>query len=160
MLNLKQIEREQNAALVDQYAIWQRIKTPRQGWIRTLRIALGLTGAMLSKRLGLHRSAVSYLERAEQNEGITLKKLREVAIAMDCELVYALVPKKTGDQPPLLVNDIITQRAEIMAKKIVQQASVQMALEAQQLDPDIEQREIQRLAKQLQEEMPKQLWED
>ena len=49
---LKTIEQEQNAALLDKAVLLKRIEQPKQGWIKTVRIALSMSGAVLSQRLG------------------------------------------------------------------------------------------------------------
>ena len=46
----------------------------------------------LAARLGISKPSVAKLERSEVNDTISLGKLAEVARALDCTLVYALVP--------------------------------------------------------------------
>ncbi len=71
----KQITREQHSQLInDASVVLSSLRQPTQGWIKSLRSALSLTGSALSKRLGGHRSTASYLERAEMDGSITLKK--------------------------------------------------------------------------------------
>jgi len=118
-----------------------------------------MSGASLARRLGLQRSSVAYLEQAESDGNITLKKLKQVANAMDCEFIYAIVPKPTKDNPQPLIDDIIHKQARVKASNIVQQASTQMMLENQQLSKTALKKEVERLAKQLINEMPKDFWE-
>jgi predicted DNA-binding mobile mystery protein A len=66
---------------------------PVDGWIASVRQALGLTLDYVGKRLHATRQAVQQLEKAEAQDRITLGALRRAAEAMDCELVYAFVPK-------------------------------------------------------------------
>ena len=66
---------------------------PADGWIASVREALGLTLGQIGQRVRASRQAVQQFEKAEANDRITLAALRRVAEAMDCELVYALVPK-------------------------------------------------------------------
>lgn len=70
---------------------------PRSGWIRSVRVALGMTQEALARRLGVTRNAVIKLEHSETSGGITVRKLSQVAAALDCTLVYALVPNTTLD---------------------------------------------------------------
>jgi len=65
---------------------------PRGGWIRAVRTGLGMSQEALADRLGITPPSVTKLERSEVNETISIGKLDEVARALDCRLVYALVP--------------------------------------------------------------------
>ena len=73
-------------------AIRQR---PPKGWIRAIRDALGLTARQLASRMGKTHSVLVRLERSEVADAITLGSLRAAAEAMDCTLVYAIVPNRS-----------------------------------------------------------------
>src|SRR5262249_47392206 len=66
---------------------------PADGWIASIREALGLTLGQIADKLRVSRQAVQQFESAEADDRITLGALRRVAEAMGCDLVYALVPK-------------------------------------------------------------------
>ena len=66
---------------------------PESGWIRVIREALGMSQAVLARRLGIGPASVHKLERAEPRGGISVNKMNEVAAALNCTFVYALVPK-------------------------------------------------------------------
>jgi len=85
-LRLSQLDRN----LLDMRTVPPR---PASGWIASVREALGITLGQIGKRMGSSRQAVQQLEKAEASDRITLGTLRRAAEAMDCELVYALVPK-------------------------------------------------------------------
>jgi predicted DNA-binding mobile mystery protein A len=67
---------------------------PAGGWIRAIRDALGLQLGQLAERLNVRPPSVTELERNEAEERITLATLRRAAEALDCTLVYAIVPNK------------------------------------------------------------------
>jgi predicted DNA-binding mobile mystery protein A len=69
------------------------LESPKTGWIRTIREALGMTMAQLGKRLGISPQSLRNLEERERKGTISLAKLREAAEAMDCELKIAFVPR-------------------------------------------------------------------
>lgn len=73
------------------------VRVPRQaptdGWLRQVRLARGVTQQALADALGCKRQACAQLERSEARGAISLYSLRKAAAAMDCELVYALVPR-------------------------------------------------------------------
>lgn len=68
---------------------------PRAGWIRAVRDALGMSAAELGRRMGVSGATVSEIEAREREGGIRLSTLRRAAAAMDCTVVYALVPRDT-----------------------------------------------------------------
>lgn len=71
-----------------------RFTPPARGWVRAIRRALGMTGSQLASRMGVKQPSINALERSEAKGSIELATLRRAAVALDCELVYALVPNK------------------------------------------------------------------
>lgn len=67
---------------------------PPSGWLRAIRTAMDIPAAYVAKRAQISRPRVLQIEKAEQSEAITLRTLRQLAHAMDCDLVYAVVPRK------------------------------------------------------------------
>lgn len=61
-----------------------------------MREALGLTLADLSQRLKVTPPAVRSFELAEAEDRITLASLRRTAHAMDCDLVYTFVSRRSA----------------------------------------------------------------
>lgn len=115
---------------------------PRSGWIRAIRGALGMSQAVLAERLGVSSAAVNKLEHAELHGGITIGKLAEVAGALDCTLVYALVPNSTLEQT-------VRTRARTVAAQLLGYAARTMALEAQDIDEARQSEAVERYAQQL-----------
>jgi predicted DNA-binding mobile mystery protein A len=70
----------------------KRYTPPVRGWIKALREALGMSTAQLAKRLGIRQPSLVALEQSEAKGTIELATLRRVAEALDCTLVYSLVP--------------------------------------------------------------------
>jgi predicted DNA-binding mobile mystery protein A len=66
---------------------------PERGWIHAIREATGVSTGELGRKLGTSRQLPLQFEKAEADDSITLKSLRRVADALECELVYALVPR-------------------------------------------------------------------
>ncbi|MET0050462.1 MAG: mobile mystery protein A [Candidatus Thiodiazotropha sp.] len=126
---------------------------PSEGWLRTARKALGMSGAQLARRLGVTRAMVSNTERAEQDGGVTLRTLQNMAQAMDCRLVYAIIPEQE-------IEAILQARAYKKAREQVMAAGVQMALEAQTLSQDKLDEQVQRLAREILEQRGSQLWNE
>lgn len=78
---------------------------PPRGWLKAIRESLGMTTAQLGKRLNVTQSRAVAIEQAEVKGTITLNSLEKAAHALDCRLVYALVPRKPLDE-------LITERAK------------------------------------------------
>lgn len=66
---------------------------PARGWINAVRTACGLSQRDVARRLARAQQAVAIAEKAEEREAISLQTLRRAAEAMDCELVYFIVPR-------------------------------------------------------------------
>ena len=150
---MKHLILEQYQAKLDQLPDLQALTRPREGWIRTLRKALGMSSPQLANRLGIGKAQASQIERMESEDRITLTQLRRVADALDCDLRYALVPR----QP---LADQLRQQAQKKARTLVNKTHIQMTLEAQQLPPEKLQAHIDAETERLLREMPRNLWED
>lgn len=70
---------------------------PRKGWIKTIRTALCMTPSQLGERMGISRSTVYQLQRAEEEYSISFRSMKKAAEAMECEFVYWFVPRKSDD---------------------------------------------------------------
>lgn len=97
---------------------------PGRGWIRAIRESIGMTTGQFAKRLGVSQPRVAALERAEANEVVTLKTLRQAAEALDCVLVYALVPKTS-------LEEMVKERARHVAEQQLSRTDHTMRLENQ-----------------------------
>jgi len=101
------------------------LSRPRNGWIRAVRRALGMTQPQLAARLGMTRQSLDDLEKSEAGGKITLESLDRVARALGCRLGYAIVP--TTDS--LAATRV--RRAEEIADRQLKAVSHSMKLEAQ-----------------------------
>jgi len=125
---------------------------PSRGWIKAIREALGMTTAQLGRRIGVSQPRAVAIEQAEKAGTITLDSLERAARALDCELVYALVPRK-----PL--EDMAEERALALAKQRLARTRHSMALEDQGVAAADEQEQLKRLARQLLEKPGSALWD-
>lgn len=126
---------------------------PPRGWIKAIREALGITTRQLAGRIGVGQSRVVDIEKGEVNGSITLDSLARAARALDCEFVYALVPRK-----PL--ETMVEERASAIALRKVKAMRHTMALEDQSLDEADEQEQLRQLVKRMVEASGSRLWED
>jgi predicted DNA-binding mobile mystery protein A len=126
---------------------------PTRGWIKAIREALGMTTAQLAKRLGVAQPTVVGLEGAEASKAISLKTLERAARALDCTLVYALVPRKS-------LESLVQERAHQAARKRLQTISHSMALENQRVLEDGERAQLEGLAQKLIDGPGSSLWDE
>lgn len=66
----------------------------RQGWLRTVRLAVGVPAAEVAGRMGVVPGELYRMECAERRGVIELQTLRKAAEALGCDLVYGLTPKQ------------------------------------------------------------------
>lgn len=128
------------------------ITVPKEGWLRTLRKSLGMSGAQLARKLGVTRAQVAKSERNEIAGVITLKTLQNMAQAMGGRIVYTIV--LPGD-----VEKMVSERARTIARKMVEKANTHMALESQALDDKTMRFELSRLEQEILKEMPSDFWD-
>lgn len=153
-MSVKSIAEKQSAQLLDNLSgQLSNIQKPTSGWLVVLRKALGMTGAQLSRRLGVTRAAIHQAERNERESAISLKQLEKIAEAMDARLVYVIVPKDN-------VETIIRRQAQKKAKKTVRKAGSHMALENQSLSEAELQSKIKELTEELIRDRPSDFWEN
>jgi predicted DNA-binding mobile mystery protein A len=87
------LQRLRRRQLDARLAAHPRLAPPRDGWIRVVREALGMTLAQLGHRLGITPQSVQDLEAREREGRITLERLREAADALGCDVAVTLVPR-------------------------------------------------------------------
>ena len=126
---------------------------PRGGWVSAVRRALGMTGAQLAARMGVSRSTVQAMEAAEARRRITLDSLDRLARAMDCTVVYALVPRGGS------LDAVRQARAHVLAGEMLAPTGRSMALEAQDVAAEGMDRQRKLLAESLLQGSPRKLWE-
>jgi predicted DNA-binding mobile mystery protein A len=152
-MSVKTIVHQQYRRIADAAASHAVLRTPSEGWMRTVRKALAMSGAQLAKRMGVTRARVAQAEHAELSGGATLKSMQAAAEAMGCRFVYAIVPDTR-------IEDVIAAQARKKAQALVKTASTHMALESQSLPNDKIAAEVERIAGDLAREMPPDFWSE
>lgn len=140
--------------LRDVHTAWSPLRKsqPVKGWIRSIREALGMSGRQLAARIQVEAPRISEMEKSETHGNISLKSLRRAAEAMECELVYAFVPKVS------LEASLRTQ-AEKAAKKNMGIVSHTMRLEDQGLSRDAESKQLRKMVDEWIVNPPRWLWD-
>jgi predicted DNA-binding mobile mystery protein A len=128
---------------------------PPSGWVKAIRGSLGLSIRQLAERVGVGHGSINQLEKREPKKRVTLESLENAARAMDCKVVYAIVPKERS----ATLDDIIRNKAVAAASKILKEVSHTMKLEAQGTSDKQVQNEIKRIANQLIEAGDNRIWD-
>ena len=129
------------------------LNRPAKGWISAVRHAIGMSSLQLAERLGITRSAVHALETREQEHTTTLEALQRAADAMECDLVYALVPRAGS------FTRTVEARANGMARRLTSRAGHTMALEAQSVEGKGAAEQEKVMTRRLLAELPRDLWD-
>lgn len=126
---------------------------PQKGWINSIRSALKMSLRQLGERLNISPQSVKEIEEREAQGTITLKGLKEVALALDMKFVYGFVPKDES------IEKMIEKRAIELATQIVSRTSQSMKLEDQE-NPKVRlEKSIKNKAEEIKSTMPKYLWD-
>ncbi|MBN1126587.1 MAG: mobile mystery protein A [Sedimentisphaerales bacterium] len=154
-MKAKQINlaRAQLDATLEQFRSLRPIAPPRKGWIRAIRDALGMTGEQLAKRLGINKQRVSRIEQDEKLGNITLKTLRNVAEALDCEFVYGFVPRQS-------LETTLRNQARSVAAQRMARSDQQMRLEKQELSREEKEKVLENMITEMINTMPRSLWDE
>ncbi|MGE3758710.1 MAG: mobile mystery protein A [Pseudobdellovibrionaceae bacterium] len=127
---------------------------PRKGWLKAVRESLGISAQQLAKRMKLknHASILAF-EKREKEKAITLKAMEDMAGAMDCHFIYAVVPSGSS------FEKLIDERAKKIAEQMIQKVAHSMKLENQSITQDQQAQQIIELAKELKEKLDHRLWD-
>lgn len=123
------------------------------GWIQSARLALGMSLRQLAERVGVSVSALTNFEKREQADSVSLATLKKAANAMDMELVYYFKPKDGS------VKNAVEKQARKKAQEILNQSNQTMKLEDQETNSSSQERELERLTKDIMSTMPQNLWD-
>jgi predicted DNA-binding mobile mystery protein A len=115
---------------------------PTRGWVRAIRDALGMSSRQLAARMDISQPAVAQLERSEADGVVQLDTLRRAADALECDLVYVLVPRASLDE-------VVRNRARTVARADIATVDRTMRLEQQGLTIDQLERRIDDYATKL-----------
>ena len=153
MRNKKQLLIEQLDQKLKPFQETEIVLVPDKGWINTIRTTLNMTMAQLGIKLGVTKQGVKRIEESEAKGSISINSLKEVGNALELKLVYGFIPKDGT------IDNIINNKAQTLARKIVSRANQNMKLEDQGISEDKIDDSINDLAKEIKREMRKSLWD-
>src|SRR5664279_830784 len=83
---------------------------PAGGWLRSVRESLGRSLRVQASRLGVSMGTLQKSERAEADGRISVAQLRKLAEGLECELVYAIVPRRR-------LGEMVAAQADRLARQ-------------------------------------------
>jgi predicted DNA-binding mobile mystery protein A len=149
----KSLQIQQLDNKIQTLASLQNIVMPPIGWIKNIRLALGISLRQLGEKLSVTKQSIQEREEREIEGTITLKALKETAEAMDMQFVYGFIPKDGS------LEALIDRKSTELATQIVMRTSATMKLEDQENSKERLQLAIKERAELLKREMPKILWD-
>lgn len=150
----KSLIKTQRKSLDEKLRPWlplRKIPHPKAGWVRAIRESLGMTTAQLADRMGIQQSGVTLLEQREASLKVSLAVLQRAALAMNCELIYAIVPKSS-------LESIVTEQAHQSAQQILKKTLHTMELEQQKSGQAETQLHQEELALDIKNKLDRRLW--
>jgi predicted DNA-binding mobile mystery protein A len=153
MMGKKSLQLQQLNSKMMGFATLKQVAVPPTGWIKAIRTAIGMSMQQLGNKLNVSKQGVMDMEKREKDGSITIKSLREIARALDMQLVYGFVPNDGS------LNALIEKRATELATQIVMRTSNTMKLEDQANSKKRIDAAIKERATAIQNEMPKILWD-
>ena len=135
------------------FASLKQVAMPPTGWIKAIRTAIGMSMQQLGNKLNVSKQGVMDIEKREKDGSITIKSLREIARAMDMQLVYGFVPNDGS------LDALIEKRATELATQIVMRTAHTMKLEDQANSKKRIETAIRERVTAIKNEMPKILWD-
>lgn len=110
-----------------------------------------MTTAQLARRMGIAQSSVVTLEQSEALGRIQLDTLQRAASALDCHLVYALVPNQS-------LESLVQSRRRKLAARQLTAVEQSMSLENQSVtDTEVRERHLQAASDRID---ARTLWDD
>ena len=151
-MNKNKLQLKQLDAKIRVYTPVAQVVVPPTGWIKAIRLALGMSLQQLANRISITKQSVLEMEQREKDGSISLKSLREIAKSLDMELVYGFVPKDGS------LDLLIERKAKELATQIVFRTSNTMKLEDQENSEERLREAIEERTILLKNENPKVLW--
>ena len=128
-----------------------RISSPRHGWIKMIRKALGMTTTELGERTDLDQSRISRIESAEPTGDIKVSTLEKIAEGLDMKFVYGFVSKQS-------LQEKVREQARKIAEQRLKRVNHSMKLEKQALDQYEYNQALDELIDRIMIEQPKNFW--
>jgi transcriptional regulator with XRE-family HTH domain len=113
------------------YRLAARAENPTNELLRTVRKVLRVPMKEMAEKMGIVESALFQMEEREGTGSITLRSLNRMAGAMDCKVVYGVVPLNGKTLEELaeerLWKDVLGKDSETASQQVSKSASRQVS---------------------------------
>lgn len=150
---IRRLQLEQLDKRVGRLRAVLELSSTREGWIRQIREALGISARQLADKVGVSQPTLAKIERSETERTVSLKTLDRIAEALECKVLYAFVPRDSFEK-------LVYRRALAASEKLVKRVSHSMDLEKQGISPKKREAQIQEMADEMARNLSKDLWEN
>ena len=134
------------------------LAVPKAGWLKTIREAIGMTAQQAVKNLDNKETKYQQLfhkmEASEQKGTISINSLRKYASAINCKVVYAIIPNTAS------LDELVLQRARLVAEKIIMRTQHTMELENQGINHQEVLKQIEETVLDLVLNLRSDIWDD
>jgi len=152
-MDKKKLQIEQLDQRIAKLLILKEIDIPTIGWIKSIRIALGISMKQLAKKLNISSQSILESEQREKEGAISIRVLKNIANALEMDFVYGFVPKDGS------IELLIERKAHKLATEIVMRTSQTMKLEEQENSKERLIKAIDERTILIKQKMPKALWD-
>jgi predicted DNA-binding mobile mystery protein A len=111
-----------------------------------------MTTRQLAARTGKSKTTILSIERNEENGTVQFDSLRHLADALDCDVVYAVVPRTS-------LRERLDRQACVIAAQTVGRVSASMELEDQGVSEEERARQIDELAEEILRARKRDFWD-
>ncbi|MFA7050290.1 MAG: mobile mystery protein A [Patescibacteria group bacterium] len=123
--NINKLQLEQLDRKIKAFNRLNNVGQPVEGWVRSIRVALGMSLEQLSKILGVKPQSLIKVEQREKEGVVNIKTLKQISEVLGLKFVYGFSAPKSS------LEKIVKKRAHDVAKGIVLRSDKNMRLEGQ-----------------------------
>jgi len=131
----------------------QNVIIPHSGWVFSIRKALNMSLRQLGNRMNITPQSMKEIEEREKNGTVSINVLKQTANALNMKFIYGFIPKSES------LENMIQEKAYIIAKEIVLRTSTNMKLEGQKNSDIRIKKAIKEKTEEIVSKMPRYLWE-
>lgn len=123
--NINKLQLEQLDRKIKAFNRLNNVGQPVEGWVRSVRVALGMSLEQLSKILGIKPQSLIKVEQREKEGVVNIKTLNQISEVLGLKFIYGFSTPKSS------LEKIVKKRAYDVAKEIVLRSDKNMQLEGQ-----------------------------
>ncbi len=131
---------------INTFSVLKSVEKPDNGWVNTIRISIKMSLRQLGERLHISPQGVKDLEKREESGAITINSLKEVARALDMDLVYGFISRHNS------LDAMIEERAREIAEEVILKTGLEGS------DKEIK-KAIEQKTYEIASKMPAYLWD-